>query len=334
MKKHTIGRAAGFVGAAVLTAGLVGVGVGLTGAYFQDTETGQVTASTGEVDVTANTPMSSSFGPLMPGTPDSNTYSFKNEGTGPVDLYLGSANWQLGSNFPGAGNPGTTLSNGVITLNSTAAPTSYEWPDLSVPLTGGVTTIGFQWQSADVTCAGGVPRLFVQGGAYNTFDIDPAGPLACGSTPDANGWRTVSQTVPANINGEAGYVGIVNDATASDPGTILVRNVVIGAANLSSPATQNFCSVPNSNLFQVRVNSETHDTGFNELCNLPTGSAPILFATNVQVGQTRNVDVTLLLGAAAGNDLANKFGTSDLVVIATQAGQAPTAQADQVGNDS
>ena len=66
MHKRTIGRAAGFLGAAVLTAGLVGVGVGLTGAYFQDTETGQVTASTGEVDVESNVPMSSSFGPLMP----------------------------------------------------------------------------------------------------------------------------------------------------------------------------------------------------------------------------------------------------------------------------
>jgi hypothetical protein len=203
-----------------------------------------------------------------------------------------------------------------------------------VPLTGGSTTIGFQWRSTDVTCAGGVPRMFIQGGTYNTFDVDPAGPIACGGAPDADGWRTVSQTLPAGINGEAGDVGIVNDATASDPGTIQVRNVVIGAANLTSPVTQSFCSVPNADKFLVRVNSTTHDTGFNQLCNLPTGSAPILFATNVPVGQARNVDVTLLLDGSAQNDLANKFGTSDLVVIATQAGQAPTAQADQVGNDT
>jgi hypothetical protein len=334
MQKHTIGRAAGFVGAAVLTAGLVGVGVGLTGAYFQDTETGQVTASTGEVDVESNAPMNSSFGPLMPGGSDSNTYTFTNRGTDTVDLYLGSANWQLGSNYPGAGNPGTTLSGGVITLvNSGGLGTSYEWPDLSLALTDGSTSVGFQWRSTDVSCGGGVPRMFVQGGAYNTHDVDPAGPLACGSAPDGDGWRTVSQTLPANVNGEAGHVGIVND-NPSDLGTIQVRNVVIGGTNISSPATTNFCSVANSNLFRVRVNSTTHDSGTHPLCDLPTGDAPILFAEDVPVGQTRNVDVTLSLDGAAQNDLANKFGTSTLVVIATQANQAPTLQADQSGNDA
>ena len=122
-------------------------------------------------------------------------------------------------------NPGSSYSNGIVTLDSNDGPTSYEHPDLNVPVSNG-DTISFEWRSDDVACAGGVPRVFIQGGAYNTFDADPAGPGACGAAPDGDGWRTVTGTVSGITNGDADYTGIVND-NPSDPGTIQVRNLLI-----------------------------------------------------------------------------------------------------------
>ena len=92
----------------------------------------------------------------------------------------------------------------------------------------------------DVTCAGGVPRVFIQGGAYNTFDADPAGPGACGTAPDADGWRTVTGTVTGIVDGNAGYTGIVND-NPSDPGTIEVRNLIINGVAVLPPTSADQC---------------------------------------------------------------------------------------------
>ena len=123
-------------------------------------------------------------------------------------------------------NPGSSYSGGVVTLDSNAAPTSYENPSLNVPVQNG-DTISFEWRSEDVACAGGVPRVFIQGGAYNTFDQDPAGPGACGTDANNDGWFTVTGTISGATTGPAGYTGIVNDNTLADPGTIQVRNLVI-----------------------------------------------------------------------------------------------------------
>jgi hypothetical protein len=303
----------------------------MTGAFFQDTEQSSMRATTGEVDVRVdgNTPLSQSFGPLMPGEQgDTNTYSLGNVGTGPVDYYLASANWNAESLAAegGSGNAGTTFTDGVVTLDSTGQPagTSYEWADLDVPVANG-DTISFQYKMDDVGCGGGVPRVFIQGGAYNTWDDS----LDCGSAPDADGWRTISQPINGIVDGTAGHTGIVNDNT-SDPGTMLVRNVTISGASVTG-SPFNMCD-PAHDYIEVRVNSSTHDTGFKNLCLLP--ASPILVAEDVQPQTSRSVDVTLRLNGDAQNNWANKVGTADLIVIATQANQAPTGQADQATNDA
>ncbi len=130
-----------------------------------------------------------------------------------------------------------------MTLVNSGTGTSYENTNLEVPVANG-GTISFQWRSDDVTCAGGVPRVFIQGGAYNTFDADPAGPGACGTAPDADGWRTVTGTVSGITNGTAGHTGIVNDNPA-DPGTIQVRNLIIAGTpvplGVDSPTSADQC---------------------------------------------------------------------------------------------
>ena len=123
-------------------------------------------------------------------------------------------------------NPGASYSDGVVTLNNSGgAGTSYENPNLNVHVQNG-DSISFEYKTSDVVCAGGTPRVFIQGGAYNTFDADPAGPGACGTDADNDGWFTVTGTISGITAGPAGYTGIVNDNPA-DPGTIQVRNLVI-----------------------------------------------------------------------------------------------------------
>jgi hypothetical protein len=347
VKKHTVGRAAGFLGAMGATAGLVAAGVNMTGAFFQDAEQGTVHATTGEVDmvVDAATPLSQNFGPLMPGEAhDSNTYSLRNVGTGPVDFYVASANWTGSGYYPGGNaNPGTTILGDTIRLDANAAAggTSYEWADLDVPVQGG-DTITFEWrnESTDSACAepggnGGVPRLFIRGGGAvnNSHDAQLSTGGYCGTAPDADGWRTVTWVLdPSIAAGDAGYTGVVNDAPQGD-GIMEYRNIVVDGQSLTD-ADFDVCGGPAGDHLEVRVNSATHDTGWQQLCNLTTGSNPILVSQDVTPSSLRNVDISLRLNGAAGNGWANKFGTADLIVVATQAGQIPTNQADQDGNDA
>jgi len=139
-------------------------------------------------------------------------------------------------------NPGTSFDNGVVTLNSEGQPagTSYENPDLDVPVENG-DTISFEYRTTDVACAGGVPRVFIQGGAFNTFDGDPAGEDACGTDANNDGWFKVTQEITGITDGTAGHTGIVND-NPSDPGTIRVRNLIInGVAVLPQSHTKASC---------------------------------------------------------------------------------------------
>lgn len=129
-------------------------------------------------------------------------------------------------------NPGTTVNGGIVTLDARGQPagTSYEHPNLNVAVENG-DTISFEYMGA---CGGGVPRVFIQGGAYNTFDQDPNG-TACGTDSDGDGWFTVTQTVSGITNGTAGHTGIVNDQIAN-PGVVQVRRLVIDGVvvNLSN----------------------------------------------------------------------------------------------------
>ena len=122
---------------------------------------------------------------------------------------------------PWVANPGTMVEDGVVTLDSTGQPagTSYENLTLDVPVENG-DEITFEYRG---DCGGGAPRVFIQGGDYNTWDADPT---QCPGTPVGDDWYELSGTVAGIVDGTAGHTGIVNDNT-SDPGIIEVRNVVI-----------------------------------------------------------------------------------------------------------
>jgi hypothetical protein len=123
-------------------------------------------------------------------------------------------------------NPGTTFEDGVVTLNSTgqALGTSYENADLDVAVQNG-DIIAFEYKGA---CGGGAPRVFIQGGVYNTWDPNPA---QCPGTAVGDDWYLLVGTVSGIVNGTAGHTGIVNDNT-SNPGVVLVRNVTIGGVSI------------------------------------------------------------------------------------------------------
>lgn len=131
---------------------------------------------------------------------------------------------------PGTFDPSTGI---VTVVNATGEGGSYEIIDSTVPAANG-DVLSFEYRSSDVTCAGGVPRVFIQGGAYNSFDQDPAGPGACGSDTDGDGWFTVTGTIAGIVDGTAGHVGLVNDNPA-DPGTIEFRNVAVGGISVLPP---------------------------------------------------------------------------------------------------
>ena len=120
-------------------------------------------------------------------------------------------------------NPGTTVTDEGVVLDAsgTTAGTSYEHTDLAVAVANG-DTISFDYQGL---CTAGAPRVFIQGGAYNTWDADPMG-ASCGTDADGDGWFTVTGTVTGIVDGTAGATGIVNDNIAN-PDSITVRSLTI-----------------------------------------------------------------------------------------------------------
>ncbi|MGX7951341.1 hypothetical protein ACWPM1_02135 [Tsuneonella sp. HG249] len=126
-------------------------------------------------------------------------------------------------------NPGTTVSGGVVTLDARgqAAGTSHEIPNLNLAVENG-DVISFEYKGP---CGGGAPRVFIQGGAYNTFDQDPNG-SACGTDTDGDGWFTVTETITGITSGAAGQVGIVNNQIAN-PDVIQVRNLTIDGQRIN-----------------------------------------------------------------------------------------------------
>jgi hypothetical protein len=135
---------------------------------------------------------------------------------------------------PGTFDPDT----GIVTVVNDGIGSSYEFTSV-LPVHNG-DTITFEYRTDDVACAGGVPRVFIQGGAYNTFDADPAGPGACGTDTDGDGWYTVTGTISGITDGAAGLVGFVNDNPA-DPGTIEFRNLEINGNDLLPASPKDAC---------------------------------------------------------------------------------------------
>jgi hypothetical protein len=129
-----------------------------------------------------------------------------------------------------AGEGTTVTDEGYVSLDAggTGAGTSYENLDLDVAVVNG-DTITFEYQGL---CTAGAPRVFIQGGAYNTWDADPAGEGACGTDEDGDTWFTVTGTVSAITDGTAGHTGIVNDNMNNDE-PIFVRNLAIGGEDVA-----------------------------------------------------------------------------------------------------
>lgn len=141
-----------------------------------------------------------------------------------------------------ASDSGTSVQGGVVTLNSNGQSdgTSYENLNVDVQVANG-QTVSFEYMGR---CGGGAPRVFIQGGAYNTFDQNP-NTTACGTDTDGDGWFTVTQTITGITAGPAGHVGIVND-NISDPRIIRVRNLTIAGVRIrlspsASPVSAEQC---------------------------------------------------------------------------------------------
>lgn len=94
MNKSTTLRIAGFVGGIAVTAGLVTAAAGGTGAYFQDSKSGNQitgTAATIRVDASGGTGanhLNIGFRNLLPGEAQSKQVSYKNTGSAPQDVWV------------------------------------------------------------------------------------------------------------------------------------------------------------------------------------------------------------------------------------------------------
>lgn len=135
-------------------------------------------------------------------------------------------------------NAGASQSNGVVTLDNTFGATSYENPSLDIGVVNG-EAISFEYRvtaGASTLCAGGTPRVFVQGGAYNTHD-GQGGEGTCASRTVAlgDGWYRVTGTLSGVAPGVAGHVGLVND-NASNVRTIEIRNLTIAGVTVFVPS--------------------------------------------------------------------------------------------------
>lgn len=88
MRKSMIMRLAGFIGAAGLTAALVGSAVAGTGAYFSDSSGPHtISATLGSIKInTANTDIA--FTNLLPGESRTATAQFQNTGANPQDVWI------------------------------------------------------------------------------------------------------------------------------------------------------------------------------------------------------------------------------------------------------
>lgn len=87
MHKAKALRIAGFVGALCASGALIGTAVSGTGAYFSDSHTGAVNASTGVVKVNVSD-LTLNFQNLLPGEFKTNTITYTAAGTGAEDVWL------------------------------------------------------------------------------------------------------------------------------------------------------------------------------------------------------------------------------------------------------
>lgn len=122
MQKKTLIKLGGFIGAAAVTATLVGFAANGTGAYFSDTKTGTIQASTGTIQVSTTLPANGvlDFTGLIPGEYKTVTFTYTahtTDSTNGEDIWLvfpndGSAT-QVGSSEAFEGNPDDFAGGGL-----------------------------------------------------------------------------------------------------------------------------------------------------------------------------------------------------------------------------
>lgn len=122
-------------------------------------------------------------------------------------------------------NPGASVSDdGVITLDSTSGPTSYETSNLGMAIESG-DTLSFDFSGL---CRAGAPRMYIKvdGTYYNTFNNNAAGD--CGQLVN-NGTVVTDGTVEYLYSGPSGVIteaGLVNDS--GTPSIVIIDDVRIG----------------------------------------------------------------------------------------------------------
>ena len=129
--------------------------------------------------------------------------------------------------------PLTCTANGTATRDSAAntvtvtgqvgsAGSSLEC-QTSIAVTGGTSTVSFDYALTGGTCGGGVPRLFVQIGSdhFNTFDSNT-------TCSDQGSTGTISYVIP--VSGTVTTVGFVYDR--DDNGSVVYSNATVGGVVL------------------------------------------------------------------------------------------------------
>ena len=87
MGKSRVIRVVGFVGALGASAGLVGLGVSSTGAYFTASQNGSLNASSGHLKLSVSNP-NLNFQDLVPGDYQTQNINYATDSTGHEDLWL------------------------------------------------------------------------------------------------------------------------------------------------------------------------------------------------------------------------------------------------------
>ena len=131
--KKTAFRLSGFLGAVGVTAALVGAAVSGTGAYFTDSEAGNLSATTGHLNLNV-TDTNLVLSDLMPGTDKTQNIDYNVDTSGPSDVWLmfdpATAGYQVFGGMNGLGRYGhfkVSNSGGSAlfeSYNLTTGPTS------------------------------------------------------------------------------------------------------------------------------------------------------------------------------------------------------------------
>jgi hypothetical protein len=206
MRKSMAMRLAGFIGAAGLTAALVGSAVAGTGAYFNDTKPGTIQATLGSIKIdTANTALS--FTNLLPGESQTATAQFQNTGANPQDVWIVFNQADIGDHLAGTD---TNLINDHGTYGAALIKASGTPVFLSNNLNDdpGPTHCPNQAALLDPVACHGLPHMLklvdnLGVGAPGTFEFTytAAAKLKLAAQEDNPAFQTIHYTIVATQHG-------------------------------------------------------------------------------------------------------------------------------------